>query len=89
MHDQQSRDEGFVIRVGGLSRAELVQLLLSKGVLLNRHAETLLAHPAFETPAGQILRAFERIVDELSCKHGAVQSRIFGCFTLPAASSSP
>lgn len=73
----KARDKGFVIRVGGLSRAEVVQLLLSNGVLLNRHAETLLAHPAFETPAGQILRIVERTVDELGFKHGAVQSRIF------------
>lgn len=70
-------DKGFVIRVGGLSRAEVVQLLLSKGVPLNRHAETLLAHPAFETPAGQILRIVERTVVEVGFKHGAVQSRIF------------
>ncbi|MEI2277442.1 hypothetical protein OHC50_08195 [Paenarthrobacter ilicis] len=72
-----AKDEGFVIRVGGLSRAQLVQLLLNKGVLLNSHAETLLAHPAFEAPPAQSLRIVERTVDELGFKNGAVQPRIF------------
>lgn len=72
-----AKDEEFVVRVGGRSRAEVVQLLLNAGVLLNSHAETLLAHPAFEAPAGQSLRIVERTVDALGFKHGAVQSRIF------------
>lgn len=72
-----AKDEGFVVRVGGRSRAEVVQLLLNKGVLLNSHAETLLAHPAFEATRSQTLRIVERTVDELGFKHGAVQPRIF------------
>lgn len=73
----KAKDEGFVVRVGGRSRAEVVRLLLNNGVLLNSHAETLLAHPAFEAPTGQNLRIVERTVDELGFKHGAVQPRIF------------
>ncbi|WP_286180128.1 hypothetical protein [Arthrobacter sp. ISL-95] len=72
-----AKDEGFVVGVGGRSRAELVQLLLNKGVLLNSHAETLLAHPAFEAPRSQSLRIVERTVDELGFRRGAVQPRIF------------
>lgn len=73
----KAKDEGFVVRVGGRSRAEVVRLLLNNGVLLNSHAETLLAHPALEAPTGQNLRIVERTVDELGFKHGAVQPRIF------------
>jgi hypothetical protein len=69
--------EGFVVRVGGQSRAEVVQLLHSTDVLLNVHAETLLAHPAFDAPEGQCLRIVERTVEELGFEHGAVQSRVF------------
>ncbi|WP_285242257.1 hypothetical protein [Pseudarthrobacter sp. fls2-241-R2A-127] len=69
--------EGFVIRVGGLSRSEVVQSLHSEGVLLNVHAETLLAHAEFDAPKDQSLRIVERTVEDLGFKHGAVQSRIF------------
>jgi hypothetical protein len=69
--------EGFVVRVGGQSRAEVVQLLHSRDVLLNFHAETLLAHPSFAAPEAQSLRIVERTVEELGFEHGAVQSRVF------------
>jgi hypothetical protein len=45
--------------------------------LLNAHAETLLAHPAFDAPEGQSLRIVERTVEELGLEHGAVQSQVF------------
>jgi hypothetical protein len=69
--------KGFGVRVGGLSRAEVVQLLHSKGVLLNVHAETLLAHPEFEAPKGHGFLIVERTVEDLGFEYGAVQSRIF------------
>jgi hypothetical protein len=54
-----------------------MQLLHNKGVLLNVHAETLLAHPTFEAPEVQSLRIVERTVEELGFEQGAVQSRVF------------
>lgn len=73
----KAEDEGFVVRVGGRSRAEVVQMLLNNGVLLNSHAEALLAHPAFEARTSRNLRIVERTVDGLGFKHGAAQPKIF------------
>lgn len=70
-------NEGLVIRSGGQTRAKVMQLLRSQGVLLNDHAETLLSHPAFEAPESQRLRIVERTVKELGFEKGAVQSRVF------------
>ncbi|MDQ0850616.1 hypothetical protein QFZ65_002554 [Arthrobacter sp. B3I9] len=69
--------EGFLVRVGGRSRVEVEQLLHNAGVLLNVHAETLLAHPAFDNSEGQSLQIVERTVGELGFDHGAVQSLVF------------
>lgn len=69
--------EGFVVRVGGRPRDEVMQLLRRADVLLNVHAETLLAHPAFDAPEGQSLRIVERTVEQLGFTHGAVQSDVF------------
>ena len=44
---------------------------------LNVHAETLLAHPAFEAPVGQTLRIVARTVEQLGLEEGAVQSQVF------------
>lgn len=71
------RGGGFVLRVGGQPRAEVMQLLHSADVSLNIHAETLLAHPAFDAPEGRSLRIVERTVAELGFEHGAIQSRVF------------
>ncbi|MGO4434169.1 hypothetical protein AB4Y88_13010 [Paenarthrobacter sp. RAF9] len=72
-----AKDEGLVVRAGGHSRVEILQMLRSADVLLNVHAETLLAHPAFDNPKHQDLRIVERTVEELGLKSGAVQSRVF------------
>ncbi|MHA7240494.1 hypothetical protein [Arthrobacter sp. TMS1-12-1] len=69
--------EPFTVQVGGQSRPEVLQSLKDAGVQLNAHAETLLAHPAFDTPASRILRIVERTVGQLGFEHGGVQSRIF------------
>src|SRR6478752_3795034 len=69
--------EGFVVRVGGQPRNEVMELLRRGDVLLNVHAETLLAHPAFDAPEGQSLRIVERTVEQLGFSQGAVQSEVF------------
>lgn len=66
-----------VIQVGGQSRAEIVKALADAGVQLNVHAQTLLAHPAFDDPVVRTLRIVERSVSQLGLKVGAVQSRVF------------
>lgn len=71
------KEDGIVVRVGGHSRSELIALLRRAGVLLNVHAETLLAHPAFDAPEARSLRIVERTVGELGFAQGAVQSRAF------------
>ncbi len=71
------REDGFVVRVGGHSRVEIMQFLRRANILHNDHAETLLAHPAFDAPAARSLRIVERTVRELGFEHGAVQSRVF------------
>ncbi len=68
---------GLGIRVGGQSRDAVVRSLQDSGVLLNTHAETLLAHSAFDAPAGRTLRIVERTVEQLGLGGGAVQSRVF------------
>ncbi|MDO5743566.1 MAG: hypothetical protein Q4P23_03785 [Micrococcaceae bacterium] len=70
-------EDGFVVRVGGHSRVEIMQLLRRANILHNDHAETLLAHPAFDAPEARSLRIVERTVRELGFEHGAVQSRVF------------
>ena len=69
--------EGLVVHVGSHSRAELTQLLRTADVMLNVHAETLLAHPAFDAPTARSVRIVERTVGELGFERGAIQSRVF------------
>lgn len=71
------KSEGFMVRVGGQPRTEVVQSLREVGVQLNVHAETLLAHPAFDAPVGETLRIVERTVGQLGLEEGAVQSQVF------------
>lgn len=69
--------DSCVIRVGGRSRSEVKQLLHSANVLLNVHAETLLAHPSFDAPESQSLEVVQRTVAELGFEHGATLSQVF------------
>lgn len=69
--------EGIVVRVGGQSRAGIVRALRDAGVRLNVHAETLLAHPAFDEPESRRMRIVERTVEQLGLVAGAVQSEVF------------
>ncbi|MFC8409244.1 hypothetical protein [Arthrobacter sp. NPDC057259] len=49
-------DDGILVRVDGRTRSEIKHMLAGGGVLLNAHAETLLAHPAFDASEARILR---------------------------------
>jgi hypothetical protein len=69
--------EGLVVQVGGQSRIEIVQSPHDAGIHLNAHAETLLAHPAFDTPESRTLRIVARTVEQLGLKNGGVQSQVF------------
>lgn len=69
--------ERFNLRVGGLSRTELMGALDSHGVHLNVHAENLLVNVAFDERAGQDVVIIERTVSELGLTAGAVLSQIF------------
>ncbi len=69
--------DGLAVAVGGLTRAELVDRLRGRGVGLNAHAETLLAHPVFDGSASARTVVFaERSVAELGFPEGAGLSRI-------------
>ena len=69
--------EPLLVRVGGQSRPEVLRSLRDAGVQLNAHAETLLAHSAFDAAASRTLRIVERTVEQLGFEHGGVQSQIF------------
>lgn len=69
--------DGRTVRVGGQPRDELTQGLREAGVRLNVHAETLLEHPAFDSPEEQDLRFVERAVYELGLSTGGTQSQVF------------
>lgn len=69
--------EGSLVRVGGKSRTELVQLLRDADVQLNAHAETLLTHSAFDNPVEQTLQIVDRTVEQLGLESGGVQSQVF------------
>ena len=69
--------EGFIVQVGGQTRTQLERTLRDAGVHLNAYAETLLAHPAFDDPAGQTLRIVERTVEQLGLEEGAVLFQVF------------
>jgi hypothetical protein len=70
--------DGLAVTVGGLARGDLRSELRSRGVLLNAHAETLLADAAFDDPAApQLVTVVERTVDDLGFSSGAPLSQIF------------
>lgn len=68
---------GMLVEVGGRSRFELHRMLGEAGVHLNAYAETLLAHPAFDSPVSRTLQIVERTVAELGLEDGGVQSEVF------------
>ena len=67
----------LVVRVGGTIRIELLRLLRDTGIGLNTHAETLLAHPAFDDPGHRTLRIVRRTVGQLGMGNGGVQPEVF------------
>ena len=69
--------DGVLVRVGGRTRSEINHMLTSAGVLLNEHAETLLADPVFDSPASRTLRIVERSVADLGFELGATQAQVF------------
>lgn len=65
------------IHIGGLSRTELSAELRSRGILLNAHAETLLAAPEFDgVTEPEVVSIVERSVGDLGFANGAPLSRI-------------
>ncbi|MCR2810603.1 MULTISPECIES: hypothetical protein [unclassified Microbacterium] len=63
--------------IGGLSRAELRSELSARGILLNAHAETLLADAAFDQQPRRVIAVTERTVAALGRPEGAHLSEIF------------
>ncbi len=71
-----TRIDGLQVSVGGLSRAELRSALAARGVLLNDHAETLLAARDFDN-AARVITVTETTVATLGRPEGATLSEIF------------
>lgn len=69
--------ERLEVRVGGLSRHELMSSLSSHGVLLNGHAETLIDDLVFDAQASRPVVVTERTVAELGLSTGETLSQIF------------
>lgn len=69
-------DDTLEIRVGGRTRSELLRLLSEAGVGINAHAETLLAHPAFDAPAARTLRFIELSLDQLGLADGGTLTQL-------------
>lgn len=69
---------GVKVTIGGLSRDDLRDELSSRGILLNRHAETLLAGSAFNGAAApQRISVVERTLADLDLSRGAPLSQVF------------
>lgn len=62
--------EPLEVAVGGMPRDELAERLRVEAVSLNAHAETLLASPAFDERAGEVMRVVDRTVAELGLPEG-------------------
>lgn len=60
-----------------MPREDLITALGDAGVLLNPHAETLLAHPAFEATEPRTVRVVTRTVRDLGLAKGGRQSEVF------------
>lgn len=68
----------LVVTVGGVSREELLARLRSDGVLLNAHAETLIAGPGFDDVSGrEVVSVTERSLIDLGLVDGASLSQIY------------
>lgn len=74
-------DDGILVRVDGRTRSEIKHMLTGGGVLLNAHAETLLAHPAFDASEARILRIVERTVADLGFELGATHAQVFAALS--------
>lgn len=69
--------EPLEVAVGGMPRDELVEHLRVQGVSLNAHAETLLAGPAFDQRAGEVMHFVDRTVAELGLPAGGTLRDVF------------
>ncbi|GGF31769.1 hypothetical protein GCM10010922_03580 [Microbacterium sorbitolivorans] len=67
----------FELAISGHSRQELVEQLRLAGVLLNPHADALLAHAVFDEPLSEAVRIVDRTVAELGHAAGATLPQIF------------
>ncbi|PVE16242.1 hypothetical protein [Arthrobacter sp. Bz4] len=65
------------VRVGGLSRRQLMDSLSAHGILVNGHAETLIGDVIFGNQASRRVVVTERTVAELGLPHGATLAQIF------------
>lgn len=65
------------LTVGGLSRQDLAARLQEHGVGLNAHAETLLAHSAFDTRPAERVEIVARAVHELGLADGGTLPEVF------------
>ena len=72
-----SRGEGLSVVVGGSSREELLAQLSSRGIQLNEHARTLLAHRCFEEREPERLEILQRSLAELGLPGGGTLPEIF------------
>ncbi|MBP1137684.1 hypothetical protein JOE31_003916 [Arthrobacter sp. PvP023] len=72
-----ARVERLEVRVGGLSRSQLLSKLSSRGILVNGHAETLLKDVVFDDQAARPVAVTERTVAELGLDCGATLPQIF------------
>lgn len=60
-----------------MARSELLEALRSRGVLLNAHAETLLAHGVFERHEPEMITVVVRSVGDLGRHAGATLPEVF------------
>ena len=72
-----SRAESLSVVVGGSSREELLARLSSRGIQLNEHARTLLAHHCFEVREPEGLEVLQRSLTELGLTGGGTLPEIF------------
>lgn len=78
MSDEPSIDlERLELCVGGLSRCQLLESLISRGILLNAHAETLFEDAAFDDQPVRLVAVTVRSVAELGLPKGARLAHIF------------
>lgn len=77
MENRSPEPEPLEVQVGGLAREELRAALQARGVALNAHAETLLAHPVFDDRAGEPIVVVARTVAVLGEPDGATLPGVF------------